>query len=94
MRPTHLPGVAPRDSELQAKRGSTLAKDLIVQTRSGRGSYKPFLHSIARGRPRGRAVRLPEQTRLPKSLTLEQVAAVIDAQERLRGHVTDATTQP
>ncbi|MEJ7786914.1 MAG: site-specific integrase [Solirubrobacteraceae bacterium] len=70
--------------ELQAKRGSTLAKDLIVQTRSGRGSYKPFLHSIARGRPRGRAVRLPEQTKLPKTLMLEQVAAVIDAQERLR----------
>ena len=70
--------------ELQARRGSTLAKDLIVQTRSGRGSYKPFLHSIARGRPRGRAVRLPEQAKLPKTLTLEQVAAVIDAQERLR----------
>ena len=70
--------------ELQARRGSTLAKDLIVQTRSGRGSYKPFLHGIARGRPRGRAVRLPEQAKLPKTLTLEQVAAVIDAQERLR----------
>lgn len=70
--------------ELQARRGSTLAQDLIVKTRSGRGGYKPFLHGIARARPRGRAVRLPETKELPKTLTLEQVVAVIDAQERLR----------
>jgi site-specific recombinase XerD len=70
--------------ELQARRGSTLAQDLVVKTRSGRGGYKPFLHSIARSRPRGRAVRLPETKQLPKTLTLEQVAAVIDAQEHLR----------
>ena len=41
--------------ELQARRGNTLAKELVVQTRSGRGAYKPFLHGIARSRPRGRA---------------------------------------
>jgi len=70
--------------ELQARRGNTLAKDLLVSTRSGRGGYKPFLHGIARSRPRGRAVRLPEQQRLPRTLSLEQVAAVIDCQERLR----------
>ena len=70
--------------EFQARRGSTLAKHLIVQTRSGRGGYKPFLHGIARSRPRGRAVRLPEQRSLPRTLSLEQVAAVIDCQERLR----------
>jgi integrase/recombinase XerD len=70
--------------ELQARRGSTLAKDLIVKTRSGRGGYKPFLHGIARSRARGRAVRLPEQQALPRTLSLEQVAAVIDCQERLR----------
>jgi hypothetical protein len=29
--------------ELQARRGNTLAKDLIVKTRTGRGGYKPFL---------------------------------------------------
>jgi hypothetical protein len=34
--------------ELQARRGNTLAKDLLVSTRSGRGAYKPFLHGIAR----------------------------------------------
>jgi site-specific recombinase XerD len=70
--------------EFQARRGSTLAQDLVVKTRSGRGGYKPFLHGIARSRPRGRAVRLPERTSLPRTLTLEQVAAVIDVQERLR----------
>jgi len=70
--------------EFQARRGSTLAQDLVVKTRSGRGGCRPFLHGIARSRPRGRAVRLPERTSLPRTLSLEQVAAVIDGQERLR----------
>jgi len=70
--------------EFQARRGSTLAQDLVVKTRSGRGGYKPFLHGIARARPRGRAVRLPERRSFPKTLSLDQVAAVIDCQERLR----------
>jgi hypothetical protein len=65
--------------ELQARRGSTLAKDLVVQTRTGRGAYKPFLHGIARSSPRGRAVRLPEAKALPRTPSLAQVAAVIDA---------------
>ena len=54
--------------EFQARRGSTLAKDLVVKTRSGRGGYRPFLHGIARARPRGRAVRLPERRSLPQTL--------------------------
>jgi integrase len=70
--------------EFQGRRGSSLARDLVVQTRTGRGGYKPFLHGISRVRPRGRAVRLPEQQQLPRTLSLEQVAAVIDAQRRLR----------
>jgi integrase/recombinase XerD len=70
--------------EFQGRRGSSLARDLVVQTRTGRGGYKPFLHGIARAAPRGRAVRLPEQQRLPRTLGLDQVAAVIDAQRRLR----------
>ena len=49
-----------------------------------RGAFKPFLHGIAREKPRGRAVRLPERQRLPRTLSLEQVAAVIDCQQRLR----------
>jgi integrase len=70
--------------EFQARRGSTLAQDLVVKTRSGRGGYKPFLHGIACSRPCGRAVRLPERQSLPKTLSLAQVAAVIHSQERLR----------
>jgi integrase/recombinase XerD len=70
--------------EFQSRRGCTLAQDLVVKTWSGRGGYKPFLHGIARARPRGRAVRLPERQSLPRTLSLEQVAAVIDCQERLR----------
>jgi integrase/recombinase XerD len=58
--------------------------ELVMQTRGGRGGYRPFLHGIARSRPRGRPVRLREQQRLPRTLSLEQVAAVIDAQRRLR----------
>ena len=45
--------------EFQARRGSTLAQDLVVKTRSGRGGYKPFLHGIARSRPRGRSGAAP-----------------------------------
>jgi integrase/recombinase XerD len=70
--------------ELQARHGNTLAERLVVRARSGRGGYKPFLHGIARSRSRGRAVRLPEQRLLPRTLSLEQVAAVIDCQQRLR----------
>ena len=70
--------------EFQGRRGSSLARDLVVQTRGGRGGYKPFLHGISAARPRGRAVRLPERQRLPRTLSLERVAAVIDCQQRLR----------
>ena len=70
--------------EFQGRRGSTLAQDLVEKTRYGYGGYKPFLAGISPRRPRGRAVRLPEQKRLPGTLCLEQVAAVIDCQQRLR----------
>jgi integrase/recombinase XerD len=70
--------------EFQGRRGSSLARDLVVHTRGGRGGYKPFLHGIAAARARGRAVRLPERHRLPRTLSLERVAAVIDCQQRLR----------
>jgi integrase/recombinase XerD len=64
--------------------GNELARDLVVRTRSGRGAFKPFLHGIARDRPRGRPVRLPERQRLRRTLSLEQIAGVIDCQLRLR----------
>jgi integrase/recombinase XerD len=45
--------------EFQARRGSTLAQDLVVKTRSGRGGYKPFCmgsraHAPVGGRPPAR----------------------------------------
>ncbi len=70
--------------EYQGRRGNRLARELVVHTRGGRGDDKPFLHGIAPARARGRPVRLPEQQHRPRTLTLEQVAAVIDAQTRLR----------
>lgn len=70
--------------EFHARRGHELSRELVTRTRGGHGSYKPFLHGIAAARPRGRPVRLREQQRLPRTLTLEQLAAVIDAQGRLR----------
>jgi len=70
--------------EFHARHGVQVAKVLVDQTRSGRGSYKPFLHGIARAKPRGRVGRLREPRRLPATLTLEQVTAVIHAQRRLR----------
>jgi len=70
--------------EFHGRRGNTLARDLVVKTRGGYGSYKPFLAGLAPARPRGRAVRVPEVKRLPRTLSLAQVAAIIDAQGRLR----------
>jgi len=70
--------------EFHGRRGNDLAKQLVVETRSGWGGHRPFLAGIAPQRRRGRAVRLPVQEELPKTLMLEQVAAVIDCQRRLR----------
>ncbi len=69
--------------EFHGREGNDLARRLVVETRSGHGSFKPFLHGLARPRRRGRAIRLREVEALPRTLTLEQVAAVIDAQRRL-----------
>lgn len=70
--------------EFHGRNGNRLAAELVVTTRSGYGSYKPFLAGIAPLKPRGRAGRLPEVKQLPRTLSLEQVAAVIDCQQRLR----------
>jgi integrase/recombinase XerD len=70
--------------EFHGRRGNRLATELAVKTRYGRGGYKAFLAGIAPTQRRGRAGRLPQERKLPRTLTLEQVAAVIDAQSRLR----------
>ncbi len=70
--------------EFHARDGVEVVRALVDRARSGRGSYKPFLHGIASAKPRGRVGRLRQERRLPATLTLEQVAAVIRAQPRLR----------
>jgi len=70
--------------EFHARSGMPLARELVACGRSGYGSYKPFLHDIARSKPRGRVGRLREVERLPRVLSVEQVQAILDAQHRLR----------
>jgi site-specific recombinase XerD len=67
-----------------ARNGHELAQALLDDSRSGYGGYKPFLHGIAKPKPRAKVVRLAERQVIPKALTIEQVNAVIQAQKRLR----------
>lgn len=69
--------------EFHAHSGVPFAQ-LVARGRSGYGSYKPFLHGIATPTPRGRVGRLRELERLPQVLSVEQVQAILDAQDRLR----------
>jgi integrase/recombinase XerD len=70
--------------EFHARDGMPLARELVARGRSGSGNYKPFLHGIAPSRPRGKVGRVREVERLPLSLTVEQVQAILDAQRTLR----------
>jgi integrase/recombinase XerD len=70
--------------EFHARHGVPVAAAVVDGRRAGRGSFKPFLHGIAPAAPRGRVGRLREERRLPATLTVEQVAAVLAAQTRLR----------
>lgn len=73
--------------DYQMLNGVQLSKSLVDSQRSGLGSYKPFLHGLAEAKPRGRLVRLPEERRAPRTLTVEQVGAVLEAQRRLRNRL-------
>ena len=64
--------------------GVPVARELVARGRWGSGSYKPFLHGVASSRPRGRVGRLSDVERLPTSLCVQQVQAILDAQRRLR----------
>ena len=52
--------------------------------RSGRGSFRPMLQGFAPLRARGRPGRLPQLRRLPRTLQLSQVEAILRAQRRVR----------
>jgi len=70
--------------EFHARHGVEVARALVDERRMGRGSFKPFLRGIAPSRPRGRVGRLRQERRLPATLSVEQVAAILGAQTRLR----------
>jgi integrase/recombinase XerD len=70
--------------EFHARHGVEVARALVDERRMGRGAFKPFLHGIAPSRPRGRVGRLRQERRVPATLSVEQVGAILAAQTRLR----------
>jgi integrase len=70
--------------EFHARHGVPVARALVDDRRITRGGFKPFLHGIAAARPRGRVGRLRQEQRPPTPLSVEQVAAILAAQTRLR----------
>ncbi len=71
--------------EHHARSGVDVAAGLVAWRRIGRGSYKPFLHHVTKGRPvPTRPIKLRVPTRVPRTLTAEQVVAVLAAPQRAR----------
>lgn len=71
--------------EFHARCGVRLAESLVAWRRVPRGSFKPFLHHVTRGRPvPTRPVKLRATRRLPKTLGVEEVAVILGACTRLR----------
>lgn len=71
--------------DFHARSGVELAADLVAWRRVSRGSYKPFLHHVTRGKPIGtRPVKLRVPRRLPATLSVEDIAVILGACERLR----------
>jgi len=68
-----------------ARAGVGVAGELVAWRRVSRGSYKPFLHHVTKGRPvPTRPVKLMVTRRVPRTLDAGQVAAILAACERLR----------
>ena len=68
-----------------ARAGVGVAEGLIAWRRVSRGSYKPFLHHVTRGKPvPTRPARLVVTRRAPRTLDAGQVAAILAACEHLR----------
>jgi site-specific recombinase XerD len=83
--------------EFHARHGVGVAKALVDERRIACGGFKPFLHGIAKSQPRGRVGRLREDRRLPATLSVEQVAAILAAQTsgipgRCRGWISEGAT--
>jgi integrase/recombinase XerD len=71
--------------EHHARSGVKVAAELVAWRRLGRGSYKPFLHHVTKGHPVAtRPVKLRVPKRAPRTLSAEQVVAVLAAPQRAR----------
>lgn len=71
--------------DYKARAGVGLAADLVAWRRVSRGSYKPFLHHVSKGKPiPTRPVKLIVPRRTPRTLDPGQVVAVLGACEHLR----------
>jgi integrase len=68
-----------------SRTGLTVAAELVAWRRVSRGSYKPFLHHVTKGKPVPvRPVKLPVLRRRPATLGPEQVVSILAACEHLR----------
>ncbi len=71
--------------EHHARAGVPVAEQLVAWRRVNRGSFKPLLHHVTKGRPiPTRPVRLPVPRRSPRTLNAEQVVAILAACEHVR----------
>jgi integrase len=71
--------------DFHARCGVDVAADLVAWRRVARGSYKPFLHHVTRGRPIAtRPVKLRVPSRLPATLSVEEITQILAACDRLR----------
>lgn len=71
--------------EHHARCGVDVAVGLVAWRRVGRGSYKPFLHHVSKGQPiRTRPIKLRVPRRVPRTLTADELVAVLAAPERVR----------
>ncbi len=71
--------------DFHARNGVPLADSLVAWRRVPRGSFKPFLHHVTKGRPiPTRPVKLRAPRHLPRTLTVEQVTVILAACTRLR----------
>lgn len=71
--------------DFHARDGVALAESLVAWRRVPRGSFKPFLHHVTKGRPiPTRPVKLKVPKRLPVTLSVEEVTVLLAACDRLR----------
>jgi integrase len=68
-----------------ARLGVTVGEDLVAWRRAGRRTYTPFLHHATAANPvRVRPLRLKVARRQPKTLTVEEIVAIVAACEHVR----------